>query len=118
MKRSVIDVDVKAKLVSVASVRMRQQFEFSEVASVKGGHFFQFEDQQIMLSAGDDVLFVALHGLKHIQLLRNIEKFDSVNGGSQFGFSKMTLLYSGNDSRTLSLTRSDISGLGRRSPWL
>ena len=34
--------------------------------------------------------------IDHIQLLRNIGKFDSVTGGSQFGFSKMTLLYSGN----------------------
>jgi wobble nucleotide-excising tRNase len=34
--------------------------------------------------------------IDHIQLLRNVGQFDSVTGGNQFSFSKITLLYAGN----------------------
>lgn len=34
--------------------------------------------------------------IDHIQLLRNIGQFDSVTGGSQLAFSKITLFYAGN----------------------
>lgn len=34
--------------------------------------------------------------IDHIQLLRNVGQFDSVTGGDQFSFSKITLLYAGN----------------------
>lgn len=36
VKRSAFDIDVKAMLVTVTAIRMRQQLKFSEVASVKG----------------------------------------------------------------------------------